>query len=341
MDMRMRSGWLLVILLGVLLLLGGCGGNGAIEETAPVVAGEPVTTFTGEPVQPTSSEEPTATSTPRSTETPAPTATPTPPAPLAATVNGQYIFLADYEEQLYQFEQTLVQTGVDLESEEGKFHMEQARWDILNQMIDSVLIEQNAESLGLSVTDDELALQVAADIEAGGGLDAFEDWLASAGWTKDDYQKVVLQSMLTNRAWAAITADVPTTAEQVHARHIVVESEQAAQQVWDRLQQGADFEAVARELSVDPSTKESGGDLGWFSRGVMAVELEEAAFGLKAGQIGEPIRLSDQFHIVQVIEREEDRPLDDVLLLHLQQQRFDAWLEGLRESAAIERYVGE
>jgi parvulin-like peptidyl-prolyl isomerase len=260
---------------------------------------------------------------------------------LAATVNGEYIFLADYEEQLYQFQQSLVHTGVDLEGEEGRFHMEQARWDILNQMIDSVLIAQNAEGLGLAVTDDELALQVAADIEAGGGLDAFEDWLASAGWTKDDYQQVVLQSMLTNRAWAAITADVPASAEQVRARHIVLGSEEAAKQVWERLQQGADFESLAREESIDTSTSESGGDLGWFPRGVMAVELEEAAFALKAGEIGEPIRLSDQFHIVQVIERAEDRPLEEVLLLHLQQQRFDAWLEGLRESAVIERFISE
>ncbi len=339
MDMRMRLGWIPVILLGALLVLGGCGETGTVGEPTAAAIGVPVATVTDEPAPPTRSEEPKATSTPKATATP--TATPTPPAPLAATVNGEYIFLADYEEQLYQFQQSLVHTGVDLEGEEGRFHMEQARWDILNQMIDSVLIAQNAEGLGLAVTDDELALQVAADIEAGGGLDAFEDWLASAGWTKDDYQQVVLQSMLTNRAWAAITADVPASAEQVRARHIVLDSEEAAKQVWERLQQGADFESLAREESIDTSTSESGGDLGWFPRGVMAVELEETAFGLKAGEIGEPIRLSDQFHIVQVIERAEDRPLEEVLLLHLQQQRFDAWLEGLRESAVIERFISE
>lgn len=338
MHMRMRLGWVFV-LFGALLLLAGCGEDGAIETAAPAVVEGLTATATDAPVQPTLSEAPKATATPRSTETPTPT--PTPPAPLAATVNGEYIFLADYEELLYQFQQSLVQAGVDLESEEAKFHMEQARWDILDQMIDGVLIEQNAESLGLGVTDDELALQVAADIEAGGGLDAFEDWLASAGWTKDDYQEMVLQSMLTSRVWAAITADVPAVADQVHARHIVLESEEAAQRVLERLEQGADFEALAREESVDPTTREIGGDLGWFSRGVMAAELEEAAFDLAPGEISDPIPVGDRFHVLQVIDREDDRPLDDVLLLHLQQQRFDSWLEGLRESAVIERFISE
>jgi parvulin-like peptidyl-prolyl isomerase len=64
---------------------------------------------------------------------------------------------------------------------------------------------------------------------------------------------------------------------------------------------GADFEAIAREVSEDGS-RERGGDMGWLGRGRLAPAYEEAAFALHAGQISEPVETEFGFHVIQRVE---------------------------------------
>ncbi len=66
------------------------------------------------------------------------------------------------------------------------------------------------------------------------------------------------------------------------------------------LRKGADFATLARRFSMDAGTKDDGGDLKWFRRGVMVREFEDAAFALKVGQISEPVESPFGFHIIQV-----------------------------------------
>lgn len=326
----MRGGFWLFLAIMV-LGLAACQGSEERERTAPTDA-QAVVTVATVPVPPeTRSVEPS----------PMPTlaATPTPPAPVAAVVNGQYILLADYERQLAQYQQALVQIGVDLDTEEGQANLAQARQDLLEGMIDQVLVEQGAAALGIRVTDEELEAQVQADIAAGGGQAAFEEWLRSSGQTREEYKQMLYHSLISQRVWESVVADVPPNAEQVHARVIVVASEEEAQQIGELLQAGGDFAALARERSLDLATKENGGDLGWFPRGVMAPELETIAFALPPGQISRPIRIGDGFHLVQVVERAEARPLSEEMLALLREERFNQWLGALRSSAVIERFV--
>ena len=108
-----------------------------------------------------------------------------------------------------------------------------------------------------------------------------------------------------------------------------------------RLNEGGDFAALVQEYSLDLATKENGGDLGWFPRGLVASDLEAAAFALQPGQVSGVVRLGEGYHIVQVIEREAARPLSPDMQLDLRLSLFDEWLVTQRSSAAIERYVGE
>jgi parvulin-like peptidyl-prolyl isomerase len=256
-------------------------------------------------------------------------------------VNGQYIFLAEYERQVTQYEQALQEMGVDLNTQDGQDQLAQARQDVLEGLIEEALVEQGAAALGVAVTEEELETQVEADIAAGGGQAAFDGWLQSTSQTREDYKTMLRQSLISQRVWDIVAADVPTTAEQVHARIIVVASEEEARQILALLQAGGDFVALARERSLDLATKDNGGDLDWFPRGVVAPELENAAFALQPGGISEPISVGEGFHILQVVEREAARPLSPDMQLLLQQDRFDQWLEELRAKAVIERFVGE
>lgn len=323
--------WLLVF---AALLIAGCGG-----EDTPTQPGATVVQPTEEVVVVTSTQEPSAPPATIASPTEAPTATPL--APLAATVNGQYIFLADYEQRVTQYEEALFEQGIDPNTEEGQEFLREARSDVLEGMIDTAIIEQEAAALGVTLSDEELGAQVQSDIDTGGGEAAFEEWLQSTGLTRDDYREMLRQSLISQRVMEVVTADVGDTAEQVHVRHIMVESEEAALEIQTMLQEGADFVTLARERSIDQATKDNGGDLGWFPRGFVAVELENAAFGLQPGQISGVIQLGEGYHIIQLVEREAAYQLSPEMQLDLRLAVFDQWLAEKRNSAAIERFVGE
>jgi parvulin-like peptidyl-prolyl isomerase len=333
-------GWpLLALILALVLVLAACSNGEEPSRTAgqPTAPGTQGGTAGGTVAVATAavSQE---TSAPPATELP-PTPTPTPPAPLAALVNGEYIFLADYERRVAQYEQALLDQGMDASTAEGQELLAQARLDVLEGMVDSVLIEQGGAAMGLVLSDDELEAQLAADIEAGGGKAAFDEWLQATGQTREDYKEMLRQSILAQRVMEAVTGGVTAEAEQVHARHIVVESEEAAEGILAALEAGADFVALARQHSVDLATRDNGGDLGWFPRGLVAPELENAAFALQPGQVSAPVHLGEGYHIVQVVEREMNRPLSLETQMDLQRATFEQWLEELRATAQIERYV--
>jgi len=311
------------LLPAVLLLLSGCAESGEpAPATTPPPAGETAAAL-----------DPTATPAPASdTAVPAVQPTPTPPAPLAATVNGHYVFLADYERRVAQYEQALADQGLDPDL---------ARDEVLEALIDGVLIQQGAAALGIQIGDEDLDRQVEADIAAGGGQAAFDDWLQATGQTREDYREMLRQSLISQRAMEAVTGGVQAEAEQVHARHIQVESEEAAREILDQLQQGADFAALARERSTDLATRDNSGDLGWFPRGMVAPELENAAFALQPGEVSDVLPLGEGYHLIQVVEREAARPLPPEMQIELQQAAFERWLSELRAAATIVRFAAE
>lgn len=329
-----RGGRRFLLALFLMLILLACGAGEAEDQPEPVGGQSAVIVSTvatsGEP-QPAPATAVPATVTP----------TVTPPAPLAALVNGQYVFLADYEHQIEQFVKSLSSQGLDPQTEEGQAHLAQVREDVLESLIDYVLIEQAATALGASVSEDELEAQVESDIAAGGGQAAFDEWLLATLQTREDYKEMLRQSLLSQRVLEAVTADMPDVAEQVHARHIVVDQEEVAQQILSLLLGGADFVALAREYSLDAATKDNGGDLGWFPRGLVAIELERAVFSLQPGEVSEGIPLGEQIHIVQVVEREAEHPLSLETQMLLKQASFSQWLEEQRAAATIERFVAE
>lgn len=116
-----------------------------------------------------------------------------------------------------------------------------------------------------------------------------------------------------------------TRPEQVKARHILIrvgqeaseeEVRKAREQINAaavRVEQGADFEQVAMDVSQGPSA-DQGGDLGWFGRDSMVPEFEKAAFGLQPGELSEPVRTKFGFHLIKVTDRREAgvQPLDEV-----------------------------
>jgi len=128
--------------------------------------------------------------------------------------------------------------------------------------------------------------------------------------------------------------------EQLRARHILLASVEDAQGVKAELDAGANFEEMAREKSTGPSGP-NGGDLGFFSRGQMVSEFEDAVFALEIGEVSEPVQTQFGWHIIKLEERRQSEPPPfEQLVEQIRQQllieAFDSTVAELKSSAEIE-----
>ena len=334
----MRYSRILVITILITLLLASCQ-----EDPLPTQVPEAsVPTLT--PIEPGDSE-PAATAEPAdagdapAVETAVP-ASPTPSEPLAATVNGQPIYLSAYEKELARYEQAQEELG--LQDDDTTNYRE----IVLNALIENQLIVQAAEASGFAITEEMIEARFAELQEAAGGPEPFIQWLATNQWTEEEFRQTLPVEMLTELMVESVTADVPFAVEQINARYIQVDDPALAQSLLDQILAGADFAFLAQQNSLDRITGENGGDLGFFARGGLLVpEIEEAAFALQPGEVSEIIEAArpgtDEtvYYIVQVIERDPERQLTDELRFNLLQDRFVGWLDNLWAEAEIIRFV--
>lgn len=169
----------------------------------------------------------------------------------------------------------------------------------------------------------------------------FESLGKNAQVSEVDFRKIIENVLLRRKLQEEFAKQVPTVAEQVQARHILVKTYEEAVQVQERLKQGEDFAKLAQELSMDTSNKDQGGDLGWFPRGQMVKEFEDAAFALEVNQISQPVTTTFGVHIIQVLGHAPDRPLEKSALQQKQNAALSEWLQQARLTAKTERFYRE
>ena len=129
--------------------------------------------------------------------------------------------------------------------------------------------------------------------------------------------------------------------EEVRARHILVESEVKAKEIFEKIAHGEDFGRMAKEHSKDPGSKEDGGDLGYFTRGQMVPQFEETAFKLKKGDISQPVQSQFGWHIIKLEDRRQRGapPFDQIrerILASMIHRKAQEVGQGLREKAKLE-----
>ena len=170
------------------------------------------------------------------------------------------------------------------------------------------------------------------------GYDAYQDGVFDrAHLSEGDYRQLVARpAVAREKVRAALTADVGQTAEQVHASHILVDTQDLANSIYASLQEpNANFEQTAIDQSNDTSTAPNGGDLGWFARGQMVDPFEQAAFTLAVGAISEPVQSEFGWHIIKVYEKDPARALSDQQLEQYRENIVNDWLAQQRETMDI------
>jgi parvulin-like peptidyl-prolyl isomerase len=259
--------------------------------------------------------------------------------PLIARVNGEPIFLDVYQKQVAQTKQALAEQGILLDGADGEAQIAQIQENIIKGLIEQELIEQAAARMQVSITDQELQASLQSSVNQ--GQEPVEQWLSQNDMTMEDLQEMQRSQLIASKMIEAVTGALPTSAEQVHARHIFTSDANRAQALWQRLSTGDNFAAMAQQESGDPSTAPNGGDLDWFPRDapMMSASVVDAAFTLQPGEISDVIQSEAGYHIVKV-EARENRPLSPEMLLYARQQAFQTWLVQQWAQATVDRFDG-
>jgi len=169
----------------------------------------------------------------------------------------------------------------------------------------------------------------------------YENTLTTFGISDAEFRRYTMEPQVWRDRLQKVMAEaVPKTGEHVHARHILVDTEEEAREILAQLKGSppASFEDLAREKSTDTASKEQGGDLGWFPRGAMAADFEAVAFSLQPGEISDVVTTTYGFHIIKVEGRDPNRPYDEEQLQRLQDEAFNNWLMQRRQSPDVHRF---
>ncbi|HTO84819.1 MAG TPA: peptidylprolyl isomerase [Methylomirabilota bacterium] len=168
-------------------------------------------------------------------------------------------------------------------------------------------------------------------------------------------EQVIEEALIRRHLKAAMTEDaikarydkfVKETPPQseIRARHILVDTEAEAKDIITQLASGADFATLAKEKSKDPSAKQNGGDLGYFSAGQMVPEFSKAAFAMQVGETSkEPVKTDFGWHVINIEDRRDKAPptLEEArsqIQETLSGELMSAYLESLHQGATVQKF---
>ena len=232
----------------------------------------------------------------------------------------------------------------------------------LDYMISEKIVEMEAKAQNIVVQDAEVEAEIEKAAEQYGSVEAFEQVVTAYGYSMDSIRNDVKKSLLIEkllRPSIEITEEEMKAyfeenkaylgeEEKVRARHILVDTEEKALEVKSKLESGGDFAELAKEYSKDDSNKNNGGDLGFFPRGRMLQEFEDAAFSLEIGKISDPVKTDYGYHIIKVEEKkagkeatyeESKAEIIDALVEEKLPEAYDTWLEKKYESYNIQSFL--
>ena len=165
--------------------------------------------------------------------------------------------------------------------------------------------------------------------ELGNYLDEVKNYGISPRQIEDIFRANLLRTKVSED----VTKELRPEEEQVWVRHILVDSEEKANEVIEKLNSGSEWAALAAEYSTDTSNKDNGGDLGWIGINDSYVEeFKDGAFALnETGEISEPIQSQFGWHVIQLVSKATNS-IDAAKFQQNKQTFFDNWLLELRNA---------
>ena len=265
---------------------------------------------------------------------------------MRASPEDNEFLISFYEQQLGQ-----LQTALTL-----------APQDAMEELIDAELARQQAEQLGIKVTDQEVDQAIDDDFRAALSQqaqepitgteqlptstpvtqeqvdDLYSRILDAMQLSDSAFRTIVRRSLMLEKVQDALASEVPSTGLVADLQLIQTETEEGALSAKERIESGEDFAIVAQEISTDTLTLEDGGAVGLVTTGQLSTrygaDLDAYVFALEVGELG-LVESDGMFYVVKVVERDENGPLPADILTQRQNSALTDWLEEHKTSPDV------
>ena len=234
---------------------------------------------------------------------------------------------------------------------------------MLTQLTNDQIVKLGAPKYVISVSSDNVDQAMRSIFQGQSGNASapfsepeYKEWyrqlLNESGLSDAEYRDIITIELYRSRLQQYLADRMPTVAEQAHLHIITLETLKDAEKARTRWEAGEKFADLARELSLDTTTGEKGGEVGWFPKGVIPIsQIDFEAFNLNTGNMSEPLPIISEeeqpeggtastiigYHLIMVSER-AIRELDDNSLQVLRGKVVDSWLSTQRQNYNIQWY---
>jgi len=209
-------------------------------------------------------------------------------------------------------------------------------------LIQEETVRRFAGEMEVTATDDEIREEIASRLGITADDESFDvvlqQQLAGMELSETDYRQMVEAAVLANKLREKFLAEVPASAESVHYRQILVSEQAIADDIKQQIEGGGDFAALAAENSLDPATKDNGGDVGWVPRGVLDASTEELLFVLEPGEII-TLPIGGGVMLVEMLEKDGDHPVEEDRKEPLAVRLLTDWVREKQQTLSIVNYM--
>lgn len=240
--------------------------------------------------------------------------------PVVAIVNGQQIRLSELE---------IAQQS--LPQQYRSMPLQAVFPALLERIIDSKLVVQEGKK---SKTNEDPAFKKR--------MAFVEEQVLQDFWIQREISRLVTLEKIQQKYQERLKSMPPE--DEVHARHILVATEDEAKAIIAELKKGTPFDKIAKEKSTDKASGAEGGDLGWFKKSDMVKEFADAAFALKKGETSEtPTKTQFGYHVIKIDDRRTAPPpaleeLSEQIREELAREAVTAQLDKIRAGSKIEKF---
>lgn len=296
----------------------------------------------------------------------------TPPEKIyVAKVNGKGVMRLDYEKALNNTKRMYTQMlKMDFTDPKNQAQLETLKKNSVDSLINKELFLQYAEKNSIYPDKDSVDLEIEKIKKENFNSEdkPFKDYIRSTGSTIEQFSDTVYKDKTVEKVRKQIVdekvkiTDKETkeyydknlaefkTKEQIQASHILVKEEAKAKEIYQELQKDPKkFDELAKKNSVDPGSKDKGGDLGFFGKGQMVAEFEKTAWGLEKDKISEPVKTQFGFHIIKKVGHKDEKQdkyeevkkkIEDNLKQKQSNDVLEKFIKEQKATAKIEMYDG-
>ncbi|OHW61762.1 foldase protein PrsA precursor [Andreesenia angusta] len=291
---------------------------------------------------------------------------------LAAKVNGEGVTMAEYNQVFEMVKSPYVsqygEESLSQEMGEGMTLEKMLSEQVMDNLIFNEVLVQDAEKRDIKVSKDELEKSLKEFKEQYGGEEGYKKFLEENKIEQKDFEKMLEENLMleshaeqVKKEMKVSEAEVKDYYEQnkdylsqVKASHILIgaeakegateeeiakveeEAKAKATEISEAIKSGKKFEDYV-DQSTEPGAAERKGDLGYFGKGQMVPEFEEAAFSMKVGEISEPVKTQYGYHIIKLVDKKDTiESLKSDIENAIKDQKYNEYANELKEKAKIE-----